>query len=107
MRILHIIDDLQRGGAERNLVSLVGALPSDEHRVVHLLEKAAYAPTLTALGAHVEHVPARHPGDLARAIRTLRKMADEVDVVHTQRWIADLLGRAAARGRAGVVTTVQ
>jgi glycosyltransferase involved in cell wall biosynthesis len=107
MRILHIIDDLQRGGAERNLVSLIGALRGDDHHVVHFLEKAAYAPVLTALGARVDYVAAGHVSELPGAIRALRAMADAVDVVHTQRWMADLIGRAAVRGRAAIVTSVQ
>ncbi|MCU1276880.1 MAG: glycosyl transferase family 1 [bacterium] len=106
MRILHIIDDLQRGGAERNLVSLIGALPADQHHVVHFLENAAYAPVLTALGARVEQVGA-NLAELPKAVRTLRAMADGADVVHTQRWMSDLIGRTAARGHAAIVSTVQ
>lgn len=107
MRILHVIDDLQRGGAERNLVSLIGALSDHQHHVVHFLDKAAYAPTLTALGAGVEQVTLRSPRELPGALRRLRAMADDFDVVHTQRWLADLVGRAAVLRRAAVVTTVQ
>jgi glycosyltransferase involved in cell wall biosynthesis len=107
MRILHVIDDLQRGGAERNLVSLVGALPEHEHRVVHLLDKTAYGPTLKGLGASVHYVPANHVAEYPKAVRALRELADDADVVHTQRWMADLVGRTAVRGHAAIVTSVQ
>ena len=107
MRILHIIDDLPLGGAERNLVSLIGALPQHQHHVAHLRETASYAPVLTGLGARVEYVPTKPVGELPKAMRRLRELADGADVVHTQRWIADLIGRAAVRGHAAIVTSVQ
>jgi glycosyltransferase involved in cell wall biosynthesis len=107
MRILHIIDDLQRGGAERSLVSLIGALPQHQHRVVYFLARAAYAPVLSALGADLEHLPVAGIGDVPRTVARLRELAEEADVVHTQRWMADLIGRAAVRGRTAIVTTVQ
>jgi glycosyltransferase involved in cell wall biosynthesis len=107
MRILHVIDDLQLGGAERNLVSLIAALPNHKHHVVHLLDGTAYAPELASRGASIEFIPARRPAEYPRAIQRLRALSREFDVVHTQRWVSDLIGRIAAAGRSAIVTTVQ
>ncbi len=107
MRILHVIDDLQLGGAERNLVSVIPALPHDQHHVVHLLDDDAYAQTLRNAGIRVEHVPARRFGQYASALARLRRLCTQFDVIHTQRWLSDLLGRLAAYGRLPIVTTVQ
>lgn len=75
--------------------------------MAHLLPGSAYAETLRAMGAHVEWVPARHVRESATAMSRLRELSAHADVVHTQRWVSDLVGRFAARGVAPVVTTVQ
>jgi glycosyltransferase involved in cell wall biosynthesis len=107
VRILHVTDDLQRAGAERNLISIIRHLPQHEHRVVYFLEEAAYRELLEGAGVRVERVPISAPRDWLRAVVRLREMMKETDVVHTQRWMADLVARVAAFGRKPLVTTVQ
>lgn len=107
MKILHVIDDLQLGGAERNLASVLPLLGAHQHTVVYMLEESAYAPALRAAGVRVEHVPVRGPRQSLRALAAVRDLAGEADLVHTQRWVSDLVGRVAATARKPVVTTVQ
>ncbi len=107
MRILHVIDSLDRGGAERNLVSVVPRLSRHEQVVVYLRPPSSYEGVLRSHGIRVEHVPAVTMRDLPRAARAIRTLARDFDVVHTQCWLSDLLGRAAIFGHAAVVTTIQ
>lgn len=108
MRILHIIDSLGvGGGAERNLASVVPAMRGHRHHVVHLQTPDGFAPVLREAGAVVERVPYDGPQDAPRVLARLRELVGSCDVVHTQTMLSDLLGRAAALGRAPMVTSIQ
>jgi glycosyltransferase involved in cell wall biosynthesis len=108
MRILHIIDTIGLGGgAERNLVSVVPAMVGHRHHVLHFRREDDFAPALRAAGAVVERATIDAPRDVPAAMARVRELAGEVDVVHTQTLWSDVLGRAAALGRAPIVTSVQ
>jgi len=102
MLILHIMPDLNPGGAELMMKRLIESHLGDprfEHRVISLRELRAVGPPLLAQGVQVEalHLTsmARLPGTLWRLARLIR--AARPDIVQTWMYHADLLGGLAAR----------
>ena len=100
-RVVHVITDLSRGGAEAMLVRLLAASDRDavEHAVVSLKPGGALAAEIRDLGVPVQSVglaAARSlPAALARLVATLRAWSPEV--VHGWMYHANLLGGLAAR----------
>jgi glycosyltransferase involved in cell wall biosynthesis len=102
MRILHIVPDLNPGGAELMMKRLIESHLEDpryEHRVISLRELRAIGPALRAQGIEVEALGLasmlRLPGALWRLARRIR--AARPDIVQTWMYHADLLGGLAAR----------
>jgi glycosyltransferase involved in cell wall biosynthesis len=102
MRVLHIMPDLNPGGAELMMKRLIEAHlgdPGYEHRVISLRGLGTVGPRLQALGVSVEALDLtsmlRLPAtvlQLARRIRTARP-----DIVQTWMYHSDLIGGLAAR----------
>jgi glycosyltransferase involved in cell wall biosynthesis len=107
--VLHVITDLDVGGAERSLAALVGPLAEAGFAatVVSLMRGGALAEVLRRDGVPVHELglkPGRpSPRALLRLVRIIR--AARPDLVQTWMYHADLLGGAAARlaGRMPVV----
>jgi glycosyltransferase involved in cell wall biosynthesis len=102
MLILHVMPDLNPGGAELMMKRLIEshlADPRFEHRVISLRELRAVGPPLLAQGVQVEALGltsmARLPGTLWRLFRRIR--AARPDVVQTWMYHSDLLGGLAAQ----------
>ena len=111
LRVVHIIETLAMGGAERMVTEIACRL--DRRRfepcVVALHGRADLKPRLEANGVSVTLVgtsPARNPVGCLRSLRvTLARLAP--DLVHTHLYYANVMGRLAAIGtRARVVTTL-
>lgn len=110
-RVLHLIDSLGPGGAERLLVDYLPRLRELglEVRVCALAERQGnpVAADLRRLGVPVELVPVRRladPAGFARIARHIRRVRP--DLVHTQLEASDTLGALAARmQRVPVVST--
>ncbi|MGH2372893.1 MAG: glycosyltransferase [bacterium] len=112
IRVLHVIDSLDTGGAERQLTTMlvrsdaqrfshtVCALRGDEPHGARLRE--ARIPVYA-----LHRVPRREIFRTLGDLRALIRQADP-DVVHTSLYWADVLGRTAARleGRPAVTTLV-
>lgn len=106
MRVLHVINGLGTGGAERSLVEM---LP--------LLSAAGITSSVACLarkpeGVHAQVEEAGYPvtvlgSDRLQAVRRLRRLiaADRPDIVHTTIFEADVIGRLAAAGRPCKVIT--
>ncbi len=113
IRVLHVIESLGRGGAERSLVDRVarGDPGRLRHHVVALLSDDALVPELRAAGAAVDVLGGRGRRDLPSLTARLAALIRRVrpDVVHTQLVSADIAGRAAALlgGGVPVVSTLQ
>lgn len=108
MRILHVINDAETGGAQ----TLVEALarhrdPSDEAHILVLLGRGGLSDRLEEAASSVEHVgmsrkdlvPARAAAHLLRMVRRL-----EIDVVHSHLQQSDLLSALTPHGRPRVST---
>jgi glycosyltransferase involved in cell wall biosynthesis len=100
IHVLHVIDSLKPGGAERQLVNLVRTHDSSRVRssVVTLFEGSDLATELEGAGVHVERLGLSSPRQLLRGVHRLRRyIADaQPDLVHTRLVYADLIGRVAA-----------
>jgi glycosyltransferase involved in cell wall biosynthesis len=108
MRILHVIESMQMGGAERHLANLLGPLADlgVTNEVVTLWSGLAYESSVLPF-ARVHDLGLR-PRRALPAILPLARLAREVDVVNTQLPWADIVGRvAAAMARKPSVTTLQ
>lgn len=102
MQILHIMPDLNPGGAELMMKRLIEAHLAGsefEHRVISLRGIGSVGPPLQALGVRVEALELssmlRLPAVLLQLARRIR--ADRPDVVQTWMYHADLIGGLAAR----------
>lgn len=111
MHLLHVIESLQRGGAERLLVTTLRHLPRDRYRstVACLFGRGGLADELRAIDVPVVELEVGRgfPG-IVRAAGRLRRIvrAEEIDVVHTHLYHANIAGRLACRRRVPVVTSL-
>lgn len=107
LRVLLVIDELDLGGTEQQIVELVRHLPRARYQpVVVCFRYGRKAAEIARLGIRVEHFPKRgriDPGFLFRLTRFIR--AERFDVVQTFLIGANLWGRLAARA-AGVPVVV-
>ncbi|MDN5936601.1 MAG: glycosyltransferase [Nitrosospira sp.] len=100
MKILHIITDLNNGGAEAVLFRLVGADTADTHIIISLLDAGYYGERLLVVGAAGVHTLDMPRGRLTfRGIVKLFRLvrATKPDVVQTWMYHANLLGGLIAR----------
>ncbi len=84
MKILHIIDTLTRGGAERLLVMLLPELARQGHDVAVAVRSAPYdlQPELEAAGVPVFRLPKRHKWNLIAGARDIARAMPDVDILH-------------------------
>jgi glycosyltransferase involved in cell wall biosynthesis len=109
LRILHVVTDLCRGGAETMLARLVAAMRGGdvEHSVVSLCGDGPVAESLRASGARVMSVDLRSPfaatAELAHLAVAIRRA--DPDVVHCWMYHGNLIGGLTARAttRAAIV----
>jgi glycosyltransferase involved in cell wall biosynthesis len=106
MRVLHVIESMGRGGAERNFATLLPALAAlgVDSVVATLWSGHAYDDRLARHATR--HDFGLRPGPAFAAIPGLIKLARGCDAVHTQLPWADVTGRLAAlaAGKPSVTT---
>lgn len=112
-KILHVIDDLGLGGAQRQLVELLKGLKQKNYplEVIALsTEKTDYAQAIRDLGIRLTLVPQSGKWSWS-AFFTLKKEIGESrpDIVQTWLFTADLYGRIAAKmsGVPVIISTVR
>ncbi|MCM8812070.1 MAG: glycosyltransferase [Candidatus Omnitrophica bacterium] len=113
MKIVHVIDDLGLGGAQRQLVELLKGLQAMGHEteVIALSEKkASYVQAVQQMGVPLTLIPHEGTWSWGTYRRVKQALAQSrPQIVQTWLFTADLYGRLAAR-RAGVphiVSTVR
>lgn len=101
MKILHVVENLERGGLERMVVDLAARQRADGHdvRVACVFQEGLLAAELNALGVPVVACHKRGGIDL-RALRRLRRWmrAAQGGVLHTHNAAAHYLACAAGMG---------
>jgi glycosyltransferase involved in cell wall biosynthesis len=95
LRVLHLLETLGRGGAERNLVNVLRHLPPGEHALCYLRPPDDYAAELAEAGIPVRCLGLHRPADLGRALYNLRQelLRGDFQLLFTQVFAADILGR--------------
>lgn len=99
-RVLYVINDLARAGAETQLVALACALPKEryEARIVLLKERDDFQDVLAGAGIRVVALHRRGPADLGLAFRLAREVRRfRPHVVHSFLFPANLLAAAVGR----------
>lgn len=99
MRVLHVIDGLQLGGAEALLYRLVQRPSAVEHEVACLGGRDWYSPRLEQAGVTVHHLGKDSFAAAPLAIGQLRGLIRrrKIDVVQTWLYRSNMLGGIAAR----------
>lgn len=102
LKILHIIIDLNVGGAELMLKRLIESHNKKseyEHLIISLTDKGRIGSQLIEQGISVYSLGMRHPLDIPRILFKLIKLIHNLkpDIVQTWMYHADLLGGLAAK----------
>lgn len=109
-RVLTVIDSLQRGGAERLVVTTMEALDRDrwDPRVAVLSGTGGFADDLRDLDVQVYQLELSLPGELPTAVGRLRRLIHNtrIELVHTHLFRSNVAVRLATRGKTPVVTTL-
>jgi glycosyltransferase involved in cell wall biosynthesis len=99
-KIVHVIESLGRGGAERLLVTTLAHIDPArfENHVIYLFPRHDLAPEITAAGWPVTCLEMRGFWDWRRGLGGLRRLLRDLrpDIVHTVLQRADVYGRVAA-----------
>lgn len=110
MRVLHLIETLGRGGAERLLVTMLPALDKQgvEPLVGVLKGPLDLKPELETKGIRVIQLPPAHKWNLAANVSALRKLCrdEQVELVHAHLYFPGIYAALlAARGGPSMVET--
>lgn len=110
MKILHIIDTLGRGGAERLLVTVLPEVARRGHQVAVAVRSAPYdlEPELVAAGVPVIRLPKRHKWNLFAGARDIVRAMPDADILHAHLYfpaINTALAHRLGLTRAGTCVT--
>lgn len=101
IRVLHLVTSLRLGGAERQLVTLLGAMDRThfEHTVASIQSDGPLAAEIENLGLPLIHLDFRQRHLARTLVRLHNLMRDRsIDVVHAHLHLAAVLGRVASVG---------
>lgn len=101
IRVLHVIGDLELGGAETLLYRLATRRSDEfEHEVVSLGGPGWYTARLAEQHVPVEHLGMSSASSSLRGLRRLRNLIlkRKPDVIHSWMYLANLLSSLASRG---------
>lgn len=112
LRIMHIIEGLSLGGAERRLVNDLKFINKlrFENAVCVLFNRLDLEKEVSVLNVPLYKLNLRNSADFPCFFKLLKLIKSfNPDIIHTQLFWADILGRAAAKisGVSAVVSTVQ
>ncbi|MBN1312455.1 MAG: glycosyltransferase [Anaerolineae bacterium] len=101
LKIIHLITDLDTGGAEMMLVKLLSHMDSERFTnvVISLTDRGTLGDCIDALGVPILTLGMRHglpdPRGIGRLVKLLRQ--EKPDILQTWLYHADLLGTISAR----------
>lgn len=102
LRILHVISNLEVGGAEMNLLRLVQSMPKEfDNPVVSLTTIGPVGEKIRDLGAHVQALSMKKGVPDPRGAMKLAGIVNrfQPDIIQCWMYHANLLGLAVSRGR--------
>src|SRR5215475_6506722 len=99
-RIVHLIEGLGSGGAERLLYTNLKYFNGSrfQNEVVTVFSGATrWKEQIEALGVRVTSLDCRNLRDLAKGVQRLRRLLQNriPDLIHTHLWAANVIGRVA------------
>lgn len=101
IRILHVIESLGRGGAERQLVDLVGGMNRSRftNTVYTLYDRNDFEPELHGAGVVTASLHLQSHHQALRGVRSLLRVLRDGNyaILHTWLYDADLIGRTAGK----------
>ena len=105
--VLHIIDTLGIGGAEKVMVGTINSLPQFQHHVVYLNGSDALASHLPE-SCRITCLNYRSKKDIIRAVWQLRKYIrrNDIEIVHSHLSMATLIARLACPRDVKLFTTI-
>jgi len=113
VRLLHIIESLEQGGAQRRLINDLKKIDRTnfEHSVCYLFGQGELRKEIEDLGISVLPLNLKSPKNLFKAFSQLTRLIKQSrpDIIHTQLFWADFYGRLAGRfcGIKFLICTVQ
>jgi glycosyltransferase involved in cell wall biosynthesis len=97
VKILHVIETLDAGGAERVLVDIVNRAPSEYHHVVLCLREAGILKSSLGKNVSLKVLHKKKAWDFIFIFRFLKYIAlNRPDLIHTHLFSGNLWGRLAA-----------
>jgi glycosyltransferase involved in cell wall biosynthesis len=105
--VLHIIDTLGIGGAEKILVGTVNGLPGFQHHVIYLNGSDSMAVSLPA-NCKIVKLNCRSKFDILRCAFELNKYIrnNNIEIVHSHLFMASLVARLACPKNVKLFTTI-
>ncbi|HMS07876.1 MAG TPA: glycosyltransferase family 4 protein [Pyrinomonadaceae bacterium] len=102
LKVLHLIETLGSGGAERLLFTNLQHFDNDlvESKVVTVYSRGDYwKKEIAGLGVDLVSLNCKKYSDIYRGVQRLRDelLADSPDIIHTHLWTANVIGRIAGR----------
>ncbi|MBP7556173.1 MAG: glycosyltransferase [Chitinophagaceae bacterium] len=107
MTVLHIIDTLDVGGAERLLVGAIQGMPAVKHHVITLADRAKLAGELPA-GCKLISLGFTGKWDAISCIRRIRKYIkqNQVDIVHSHLVLSNIIARLATPPNVPLINSI-
>jgi glycosyltransferase involved in cell wall biosynthesis len=112
LRVVHLIEALGPGGAERLLYTNLKHFDTErvESTVITVFPHATHwVEPIRALGVPVVCLDCRGPRDIPKGVRRLRAWLREnpTDLIHSHLWTANIIGRVAGRfSRTPVISSI-
>jgi glycosyltransferase involved in cell wall biosynthesis len=105
--VLHIIDTLGIGGAEKVMIGAVNSLPEFQHHVVYLGGSATLACQLP-VACKIKRLDYRSKIDIFRCALELRRYirANKIEIVHSHLFMATIIARLACPKNVKLFTTI-
>jgi glycosyltransferase involved in cell wall biosynthesis len=107
VNVLHIIDSLGLGGAEKVLVGAVNGLPEFQHHIVYLQGPDTLLKQLPA-AAKIYKLNYRSKFDMLTCVKDLRSYikVNKIEIVHSHLFLATFIARLACHKKVKLFTTI-
>lgn len=104
INILHVIDTLGIGGAEKLLVGTINALSNCNHHVIYLCGKDKLASELPA-NCRITRLNFHSKWDVPRCVLAIRRYIKEnnIEIVHSHLVMSNLISRLATPRKVKIV----